>query len=156
MAVVTATLLRIVRSRAFRQMRRRPTPPSGCRTAWVLALSLALLFSQFLGLAHGIAHAGWAGSIDRPGHAAFDAALFNYVDDADDDLDDVDGKQGAGHGKHHHSCVEYDAASGATGIHAGVFSPPLIPGVRVLALWQAFASWDAPAVCHFSSRAPPR
>lgn len=66
-----------------------------------------------------------------------------------------DGKDSA-HAKHHHSCIEYDAASGAVGIHVHFFSPPLIPGPQVLALLQAFASWDAPAVCPFSSRAPPR
>ena len=127
---------------------------------WALLLSLALLFSQFLGLLHGIAHAGWPPITGQSATTSFNAALFNYVDaDASDDGDADDnaaGKQGAEHQKHHHSCVEYDAASGAAGIHVHFFSPALIPGAQVLALWQAFASWDAPLVCHFSSRAPPR
>lgn len=128
---------------------------------WALLLALMLLFSQFLGLLHGIAHAGWPPAMERVAEASFNAALFNYVDsdeaDAEADADDkAVGAQSVEHQKHHHSCVEYDAASGTAGIHVHFFSPPLIPGVQVLALWQAFASWDAPVVCHFSSRAPPR
>jgi len=125
---------------------------------WALLLSLALLFSQFLGLLHGIAHAGWPPAAKQAAATSFNAAVFNYVDDdADDDADDKTAdKQGTEHHKHHHSCIEYDAAGGAAGIHADFFSPPLIPGTQVLALWQAFASWDAPVACHFSSRAPPR
>ena len=126
-------------------------------------LALALLFSQFLAFAHGIAHAGWppsVASVESSRQASFNAALFNYVDIAagvdDDDVAHGDDKLHAGHGKHHHSCIDYDAAAGASGIHADFFSSPLIPGIQVLALWQAFASWDAPVVCHFSSRAPPR
>lgn len=161
MAVATATLLRIVRPAGILARRRR----SG-HMGLALALTLAamLLFSQWLGLLHGIAHAGWPEQAHASPVASFNAALFNYVDDdagVDADLDadagnPADGKLPAAHGKPHHSCAEYDAAAGAAGIHARFFSPPLIPGTQVLALWQAFASWDAPAVCHFSSRAPPR
>ncbi|ASU41606.1 hypothetical protein hmeg3_22550 [Herbaspirillum sp. meg3] len=133
-----------------------------------LLLSATLLFSQFLGLLHGIAHAGWPPAMERIAEASFNAALFNYVDGGDvadaaeannprSDAGTAIGTQHLEHPKHHHhSCVEYDAASGASGIHVHFFSPPLVPGVQVLALWQAFASWDAPLVCHFSSRAPPR
>lgn len=122
-----------------------------------LALAAMLLFSQWLGLLHGIAHAGWPEQAHASSVASFNAALFNYVDvGAANSASSADGKHHAAHEKSHHSCVEYDAAAGAAGIHAGFFSPPLIPGTQVLALWQAFASWDAPAVCHFSSRAPPR
>jgi hypothetical protein len=138
---------------------------------------VTLLFSQFLGLLHGIAHAGWPPAMERVAEASFNAALFNYVDGGEvTDVTDIEnvaepaeatdpssdagkaiGTQSLEHPKHHHhSCVEYDAASGASGIHVHFFSPPLIPGVQVLALWQAFASWDAPLACHFSSRAPPR
>lgn len=153
---------------------------AGRRMGWALLLTLALLFSQFLGLLHGIAHAGWPVSLARTAQASANAALFNYFDDADADSahsdDAAAGKSSSqslsqssfsqplsqlsthAHAQHdkHHSCVEYDAAAGAAGIHVRLFTPPLIPGVQVLALWQAFASWDAPVVCHFSSRAPPR
>jgi len=118
-----------------------------------LALAAMLLFSQWLGLLHGIAHAGWPEQAHASIRASANAALFNYADSADDS---IVAKHHAAHEKTHHSCVEYDAAAGAAGIHAGFFSPPLILGTQVLALWQVFASWDAPAVCHFSSRAPPR
>jgi len=150
MAVATATLLRIVRPAGILARRRR----SG-HMGLALALAAMLLFSQWLGLLHGIAHAGWPEQASASPVASFNAALFNYVDD-DADVNADDGKLPAAHGKPHHSCAEYDAAAGAAGIHARFFSPPLIPGTQVLALWQAFASWDAPAVCHFSSRAPPR
>jgi len=129
-----------------------------------LALVAMLLFSQWLGLLHGIAHAGWPeqaqASSATSALASFNAALFNYVDasldQADNSANSTGDKHHAEHEKSPHSCAEYDAATGAAGIHAGFFSPPLIPAADVLALWQAFASWDAPAVCHFSSRAPPR
>ncbi len=155
MAVASATLLRIDHparpAGAFARRRR-----SG-RMGLALALAAMLLFSQWLGLLHGIAHAGWPEQAHASSVASFNAALFNYVDvGAANSASSDDGKHHAAHEKSHHSCVEYDAAAGAAGIHAGFFSPPLIPGTQVLALWQAFASWDAPAVCHFSSRAPPR
>ena len=167
MAVASATSLRIdppARPRPAGVAVRRSR--SG-RMGLALALVAMLLFSQWLGLLHGIAHAGWPepaqASPATSSLASFNAALFNYVDvDADkaansaNPINSADGKHHAAHEKSHHSCVEYDAAAGAAGIHAGFFSPPLIPGAQVLALWQAFASWDAPAVCHFSSRAPPR
>ncbi len=151
MALATATLPRIVRPAGIPARRR-------CRGHVGLALALAaiLLFSQWLGLLHGIAHAGWPEQAHASPVASFNAALFNYVD-ADADADNpADGKLPAAHGKPHHSCAEYDAAAGAAGIHVRFFSPLPVPGTQVLALWQAFASWDAPAVCHFSSRAPPR
>jgi hypothetical protein len=150
MAVATATSLRFDHSD-------RPAGTLGGRMGLALALAAMLLFSQWLGLLHGIVHAGWPEQAQASPAATFSAALFNYVDvSADKAPNPADGKHHAAHEKTHHSCVEYDAAAGAAGIHAGFFSPPLIPGAQVLALWQAFASWDAPAVCHFSSRAPPR
>jgi hypothetical protein len=155
MAVATATSLRIHHSArpsgvAVRRSR------SG-RMGLELALAAMLLFAQWLGLLHGIAHAGWPEQAQASSVASFNAALFNYVDVSSEKVvNSADGKHHAAHDKLHHSCSEYDAAAGAAGIHAGFFSPPLIPGAQVLALWQAFVSWDAPAVCHFSSRAPPR
>jgi len=151
MAVATATSPRIAHSAFLAGIvvwRRH-----GSRMGLALALAALLLFSQWLGLLHGIAHAGWPEHAQASALASINAALFNYADDADAS---GGAKDHAAHGKPHHSCAEYDAAAGAAGIHAGFFSPPLIPGTQVLALWQAFASWDAPAVCHFSSRAPPR
>ncbi|MFL9876791.1 hypothetical protein PQR63_00230 [Herbaspirillum rhizosphaerae] len=186
MAVAIASLLHASCLRASVRVRwssaparsfslRSSTPSSarrgGSTLLLLLLLSATLLFSQFLGLLHGIAHAGWPPAMERIAEASFNAALFNYVDGGEvtdvadpaeaanqrSDAGKAVGTQSLEHPKHHHhSCVEYDAASSASGIHVHFFSPPLIPGAQVLALWQAFASWDAPLACHFFSRAPPR
>lgn len=151
MVVAILSSLRLVRPRAAAA---QVGTGAGRRMAGALLLALALLLSQFLGLLHGIAHAGWPPAIEQAAQASFNAALFNYIDDEPAETHaKLQLHQGS---HHHHSCVDYDAASGASGIHVNFFSPPLIPGARLLALWQAFASWDAPVVCHFSSRAPPR
>ncbi|MFL9927382.1 hypothetical protein PQR62_24120 [Herbaspirillum lusitanum] len=136
-------------------------------------LVIALLFAQMLGLAHSIVHAGWA-----PGavHSLLDESLFDYGESNDaheleapaaaaavavtgsaDAASDPAAAHASAHdGDHHHSCVAYDAATLAASVHIDFPLPPLMPGTHVLALWQAFASWDAPFVCHFFSRAPPR
>lgn len=123
--------------------------------ALIALLAVSLLFAQMLGFVHGIAHAGW-----QPGavHSLLDESLFDY---GDDHLEAVaDGKDDGQPGQHvhdlHHSCAAYDAATLSAGVHFDFPPLPLLPPVRVLALWQAFASWDAPLNCHFSSRAPPR
>lgn len=123
---------------------------------------MSLLFAQMMGFVHGIAHAGWA-----PGtvHSLISNALF----DEDDDHDAVaapgpitaaqDSLSSAGkvHAHDlHHSCVAYDAAALSAGVHVDFPPLPLLPPVRLVALWLAFASWDAPLNCHFHSRAPPR
>lgn len=138
--------------------------------ALVAVLAMSLLFAQMLGFVHGIAHAGWA-----PGtvHSLISDALFDE-DDSDIDADDYTVRAPAKgarqadadadtdshphtHADHsHHSCVSYDAAALSAGAHTDFPPLPLMPPVRVLALWQAFASWDPPLNCHFSSRAPPR
>lgn len=128
----------------------------------VALLAMSLLFAQMLGFVHGIAHAGWA-----PGtvHSLISNALFDEDDDHDGpaasaaaSADATDTTDTGGVHAHdlHHSCVAYDAAALSAGVHFD-FSPlPLLPPVRLLALWLAFASWDAPLNCHFHSRAPPR
>ena len=140
-------------------------------------LIMALLSMQLLGLVHGIAHAGWPPSVVGVGELSRNAALFNYLDSVEDDNEEDEGERTFstsaaaspssesaqqapsvsenGRGHHHHSCVEYDAAAGTTGIHINYRASPLLPGTHVLALWQAFISWDAPFLRHFSSRAPP-
>jgi hypothetical protein len=162
MAAAIATLpscsaRRLVRSRTF---------GLGWVAVWLLLLSLQLM--QVLGLAHGIAHAGWPPAAESGVQERFNAALFNYIDDdarADTAVDaQLPGRSDSAvktteaqhsHGRHHHSCVEYDAAAGTAGVHVDFFVAPPMPGISVLALWQAFASWDAAFVRHFSSRAPP-
>ncbi|OWY26506.1 hypothetical protein [Herbaspirillum robiniae] len=123
---------------------------------FIALLAMSVLFAQMLGFVHGIAHAGW-----QPGavHSLIDESLFDYGDAQEDAV--ADAKQtGPQSGQHahdlHHSCAAYDAATLSAGVHFDFPPLPLMPPVRVLALWQAFASWDAPLNCHFSSRAPPR
>lgn len=134
----------IVHFLAASRFRRRTVSP--WRGGWTFVLILALLSSQCLGLLHGIAHAGWSPSGKQVASAVFNAVLFDGT---------ADSKPESAHAKHHHSCLEYDAAAGAVGIHVNFITPPLIPARRTILLLQAFVSWDKPVVCHFSSRAPP-
>lgn len=102
------------------------------RLAVAMLLAIALLCAQMSGLRHAIAHAG------LPAAAMHDASHH-------------EGGAGA-----EHSCQSVDAATLAAGIPVPCYLPALLPGSAVLALWLAFASWDAPFSLHFSSRAPPR
>ncbi|HZG19062.1 MAG TPA: hypothetical protein VE092_03520 [Herbaspirillum sp.] len=119
----------------------------------IAMLAMSLLFAQMLGFVHGIAHAGWA-----PGtvHSLISDALFDEAEPTSVST----GQDAHAHGPHahdlHHSCVAYDAAALSAGVHFDFPPLPLLPPVRLLALWLAFSSWDAPLNCHFSSRAPPR
>lgn len=114
------------------------------KPALAILLALALLFAQALGLLHNIAHAGLP-----HGHSQADArqearelALFGHAADGDE------------HGDHH-ACAEYDAAAIAHGIHIQPAILIPVPSTNVLAVWHAFASWNAPLLIGFSSRAPP-
>lgn len=134
-----------------------PTPRFQRHSVCIAVLALSLLFAQMMGFVHGIAHAGWqSGAV----HSLIDESLFDYGEDHAAEADDADGKQDGQSGQHahdlHHSCAAYDAATLAAGVHVDFPPLPLLPPVRVLALWQAFVSWDAPPNCPFSSRAPPR
>jgi len=160
------TMAAAIAALPLRHRRQTLAQRHGLRWSLVLGLVLALQFMQMLGLWHGIAHAGWPPALVHGAQESINAALFDYIADDDDAVPtvksasvDVDGAahpqsvQGTGH--HHHSCVEYDAAAGTAGVHVSFFVPALLPGTSVLSLWQAFASWDASFVRHFSSRAPP-
>ncbi len=113
------------------------------KPALAILLAMALLFAQALGLLHNIAHAGLPHGHSQADvrQEAWELALFGHA--ADDEHGD------------HHACAEYDAAAIADGIH--IQSPLLvpIPSTHVLAVWHAFASWNAPLLIGFSSRAPP-
>lgn len=126
--------------------------------AVIALLAMSLLFAQMLGFVHGIAHAGWA-----PGtvHSLISDALFDEGEEehaaSAATADGLDSHDSLPHAHDlHHSCVAYDAAALSAGVHFDFPPLPLLPPVRMLALWLAFASWDAPLNCHFSSRAPPR
>lgn len=95
-------------------------------------LMVAVLFSQWVGLHHGIRHAGLqTPSVQAP---------------------QIDSEENTSQ----HSCIAFDAAALTDSISLAPYSAPLLTGARVLALWAAFTSWDAPFTLHFSSRAPPQ
>lgn len=112
-------------------MHRRPAKSA-------LLLVLALLFAQWLGLSHRIDHAGLAQSAQQ-----VQASQWSLQADASHDK------------AMEHSCALFDAASLAAVLNSPAVSLAVLPGARVLALWLAFASWDAPFLRLFSSRAPP-
>lgn len=102
-----------------------------------LLLVLALLFAQWLGLSHRVEHAGLA----QP--QPVQASHWSLQADASYDK------------TLEHSCALFDATSLAAALNSPGVSLAILPGARVLALWVAFASWDAPFLRLFSSRAPP-
>ncbi len=98
-----------------------------------ILLVVAILSSQWAGFAHRIAHASYK---QQAGMSA--VVITHGVDKSIE-----------------HSCLLFDAATLASSIDTSPYTPRILPSATVLALWQAFASWDAPLLCHFSSRAPP-
>jgi len=121
----------------------------------ITLLVVSLLFAQALGLVHAIAHANWQGSSV---HSLIDEALFDAGRPAAVAPHAADGSDHASAHDHdrHHSCEAYDGATLAAMMHFDFPALPVLPPLRVLALWQAYASWDAPVNCPFLSRAPPR
>ncbi|RJF97583.1 hypothetical protein [Noviherbaspirillum saxi] len=105
---------------------------SSQRNGFAASLALALLFAQWTGLQHRIEHASTAQASQQ---------VSSKVTDENKKLT--------------HSCLAFDATTVGDIVHLPPFTAPLITSVRVLALWTAFTSWDAPLVRHFSSRAPP-
>jgi hypothetical protein len=104
-----------------------------CKTLAVL-LVLVILCAQWAGFAHRISHASLQQQTSVSGIEK-NVGLEKSVE---------------------HSCQLFDATALAAVLHTPPYSSVALPGVQVLALWSAFASWDAPFICHFSSRAPPR
>ena len=105
-------------------------------TRYVIALllMLAMVFAHWQGLAHRVAHA-WQAPI-----AALDGGANGPVPDQK---------------LVSHSCLAYDAATVAPALHTPSCTAQALPAPRVLALWSAFDSRNAPFTPYFSSRAPP-
>jgi hypothetical protein len=107
---------------------------SSLRSADIAAavmLAVMVMCAQWIGLHHGIRHAG----LPHPFTLAVQL-------DSGEDIPS-------------HSCIAFDAAALADSISPAPYCAPLLTGVQVLALWSAFASWDSPFTPYFSSRAPP-
>lgn len=105
------------------------------RLVIVMMLTLAMVCAHWQGLAHRIAHASQhvAMAGDQGKHAS-----------SPSDTKAVP-----------HSCLAYDAATVSPALHTPACTTAVLPAVRVLAQWAAFASWNAPFTPYFSSRAPP-
>lgn len=109
------------------------------RSALALLVLCCLLAAQWLGLGHRIAHAGW-----QPG-----APVQVMKTGAADSTRQSPTADPA------HGCAAFDEATLAAALSTPPYLAPLMPGLAVLALWSAYASWQQPFYCHFSSRAPP-
>jgi hypothetical protein len=109
------------------------------RSALALLMLCCLLAAQWLGLGHRIAHAGWqlAGPAQVVKAGAGDSGRLSPTADPS------------------HSCAAFDDATLPAALSTPPYLAPLLPGAAVLALWTAYASWQQPFHCHFSSRAPP-
>ena len=106
-------------------------------TRYVIALLLMLtmVFAHWQGLAHRVAHAWLLPSAALDGAASGPAVPDQKIVS--------------------HSCLAYDAATVAPALHTPPCTTQALPAARVLALWTAFDSWNAPFTPYFSSRAPP-
>lgn len=130
-------------------------------TTWAFLLAWVLLYAQWMGLQHGVVHAGWQGMV-----AVSDSTTL-YPPGLPDPMPAVDSSASNGnshtagiadsHGKRDatHSCAAFDAAAMADALPALLAAllpkaPAHCQSARV-----AIASWDAPLLLPFSSRAPP-
>ena len=125
--------------------RRTGTPQrEAARVGFAVLLLAMLLFSQWMGMQHRIAHAGWIN-----GHpAAMQAVDGAAPGDADDNAVPQDERKP-------HSCSLVDGTALADTVAVFLFIPPAPICTRALALWIAYQSWDAPLTRFFLSRAPP-
>ena len=105
------------------------------RFVMVSILAMAMIFAHWQGLSHRISHASQ--HPDAVGSIAAASAPGSHQKALQ------------------HSCLAYDAATVAPALHTPTCTAGILPGGRVLSLWAAFDSWDAPVTRYFSSRAPP-
>jgi hypothetical protein len=114
------------------------------RSGFAGVLLAMLLFSQWLGMQHRIAHAGWFDG--RP-------PAMQSTDLPDPNDIGSDGEERKLHAPH--SCSLVDGTALADTVASFVFLPLSADCAKVLALWLAYQSWDAPLISFFLSRAPP-
>lgn len=103
-----------------------------------------LLFSQWLGMQHRIAHAGWVNGLPAAMQAA--GAIDQGTFDSDTERHRTNKP---------HSCSLVDGTALADTVAVFLFIPPAPVCTLTLALWTAYRSWDAPLTRFFLSRAPP-
>tara|TARA_R110001599_G_scaffold64023_4_gene179333 strand:+ start:11786 stop:12163 length:378 start_codon:yes stop_codon:yes gene_type:complete len=113
------------------------TSRARCFAALLIAV---FLFAQWAGWQHRVIHADW--------DTLSSTLVSTETTDWHADTHQYQGEKS-------HSCLLFDAATLACSAPANLFSLPLQTGANILALWQAFSSWDAPPLRVFASRAPP-
>jgi hypothetical protein len=116
---------------------------------FIVLLIIVVLFAQWMGMRHRIEHAGWINN-----HAPTASAFSLDADELKDAQGDAQTSSNAGN-KSHHSCALFDGTALADTVAIIPLTLPPPTCAKVLALWLAFTSWDAPLTHFFSSRAPP-
>lgn len=119
------------------------------RTSIAAMLIVAMLCVHWVGLVHRVIHADGIDSISSSSRdiAGADKGITFVTAVIDNQVDSAEEK---------HFCSLFDAAALGSSVHSTHLHFVPVPNVQVLALWTAFASWQSPFACHFSSRAPPR
>ncbi|MFZ6719282.1 hypothetical protein [Undibacterium sp. Ji49W] len=113
----------------------------------LLLLLPALLFSQWLGFAHRMSHAGWA-----EGKAP---VVFNQQASNTSSLIDALWPNSKDDSSTQHSCALYDAACVAEYLHLLPDQIVLLDGHALVSINNSSTSWQALLRVAFSSRAPP-
>ncbi|MEB0136769.1 hypothetical protein QN362_15635 [Actimicrobium sp. CCC2.4] len=126
----------------FSSISLRPWMARTANVKTITVLVMALLFAQWLGQMHRVAHDGSATASAKisPEVASGTSSVFQLV---------------AHLGDSSHSCAAFDAATLSAGICTAAIAIPVLPNLHALALWIAFASRLPPFTAHFLSRAPP-
>ncbi|MCH8621164.1 hypothetical protein [Undibacterium sp. TS12] len=110
---------------------------------WLLCFLLpALIFAQWMGLAHRLSHGGWTGVTAPASLIQHGSPVSSFLFGSQDDSS-------------LHSCALYDAATGSEYLHHIPDIIHLIDGKAIIADSQIILSWLALLRLPFSSRAPP-
>lgn len=118
------------------------------RASITVMLIVAMLCVHWVGLVHRVIHADGMDSVGLISHdVKHQDVAVTFTNALIDGHADSEAEE--------HSCLLFDAAALGTTVHSTPFLLVPLPGAQVLALWIAFASWQPPFTCHFSSRAPP-
>jgi hypothetical protein len=122
----------------------RAQPPALVQSIWIVALILSLLFAQSIGLQHRIEHAGWQGD---QGAGKFKGQRSTRSE--------IPLSTDSGNNKAKHSCSIFDASTLADTFDADSCNAVFANTANSRLHSVAGASWHAPVVHFFLSRAPP-